>query len=236
MKLLTILCNLYDSSKLCIVATIATLLPIIKNDVPFTSQFASSDWAEKVLRDGEPKESDPAWPDSGASSKEEYAYWVTTICGMACTVMALRFFTNKQYQTISLAKDAYEAGVYKPEDGHISHMHYRVYTQWVTKYGINATVYSRLTITGIRCILSRSGLVIASVNPNIRGYNTANPAKRGGHLVLVTGYDDTAQTITFHNPSGFVVDSSHSNHTLPIAQFQTFFAGRGIGLIHKNPV
>jgi C1A family cysteine protease len=153
---------------------------------------------------------------------------------MACTVMALRFFTNKQYQTISLAKDAYEASVYKPEGGHISHMHYREYAEWVTKYGIKATVYSRLHVTGIRFILSQGGLVMVSVNPNIRGYNTANPAKRGGHLILVTGYDNTTQTITFHNPSGFVSNGSHADHTLPLSQFQTFFAGRGIGFINNS--
>lgn len=234
MKSLAKLYNLYDNGKLHILANTATLPPVIKNDVPFISQFASADWSEKVLRDGDSEESDPAWSDSGATSKKEYVLWVTTICGMACTVMALQFFTNKQYRTISIAKDAYGAGVYKPENEHISHMHYYEYAQWVTKYSIKATVYSRLHITGICYILFRGGLVMVSVNPNIRGYNTADPAKKGGHLVLVTGYNNIEQTITFHNPSGFVSNGSHSSHTLPMAQFQKFFAGRGIGLINNS--
>ena len=49
---------------------------------------------------------------------------------------------------------------------------------------------------------------------------------RGGHLVLVTGHDPVAGTVSFHNPSGHT-DRSRAA-TLPVPVFDGFYAGRGI--------
>ena len=74
---------------------------------------------------------------------------------------------------------------------------------------------------------------MVSVNPNIRGYETAPEKQKGGHLVLVTGYNETDNTIIIHNPSGFVSQNTHANHTLTIDRFRMYFAGRGISLYSK---
>jgi len=207
--------------------------PTVKNEVIFVSQFANPDWAEKILKDGQPKTSDPDWPLSGAESVEEYAKWVTTVCGMACTAMALEYFNKRKYQIIPLAKDALQHAVYQEHSGEISDMRYREFVDWINSYGLSATLYSRLTVSGIMHILSKGGLAIASVNPNIRSYETAPRTQKGGHLVLVTGYDKDKGTITIQNPSGFVSLNTHHNHTLSINDFGKFFAGRGISLINK---
>jgi len=81
--------------------------------VPYTSQFASPEYAEKVLLKNIPASFDPIWLETGATSAEEYVTWVTTICGMACTVMALEYFKQTKHQTISLARDAFSHHVYQ---------------------------------------------------------------------------------------------------------------------------
>lgn len=207
--------------------------PAVANKVVFVSQFANPGWAEKILKDGKPKTSDPDWQQSGAESVGEYEKWVTTICGMACTVMAFEYYGKGKHQTITLAKEALNHGVYQEHSGELSDMRYKEYVDWVSNYGISTTLFSRLTISGIKHILSKGGLAIVSVNPNIRGCKTAPEKQRGGHLVLVTGYNETDNTITIHNPSGFVSQNTHTNHTLTIDRFRTYFAGRGISLYSK---
>ncbi len=220
------LANLWLST----VASIWQLPNEIKNDVPYISQFASPEYAEKILKDRIASDTDLRWQQTGAQSPDEYAKWVLTICGMACTSMALLFFKHRNERIVSLAKDAFENSVYKPHGKELSNMHYAEYAPWIKKYGLKATIYTRMNIQGLQYLLSKGKLVIASVNPNIRGYITADPKQKGGHLVLVTGYDKKANTITFHNPSGFVRLNTQQNHTIPVPAFCQFFAGRGIAL------
>lgn len=202
----------------------------IENNVPYVSQFAHPEYAEKILKEGVDKTTDPNWRNTGAKSVDEYIEWVLTICGMACTVMALKFFSDRKYEIVTLAKDALNHDVYRRDQEEISHMHYKEYTDWITNYGIKAKVYSRLNIRGIQKLLSDKSLVIASVNPNIRGYETVSLKQEGGHLVLITGYDKKENTITLHNPSGFVSNNSQSNQTLSVQDFLRYYAGRGIAL------
>lgn len=218
---------------LLIKASVFPHKPSVHNSVNFVSQFANPEWAEKILKDGLPKTSDPDWQQSGADTAEEYGKWVTTVCGMACTVMALDYFGKGEHKSIMLAKDALEHGVYQEHADELSAMRYREYVSWVARYGLSATLYSRLTVAGIQHILASGGLVIASVNPNMRGYQTAPEAQAGGHLVLVTGYEKEKDTITLENPSGFVSQNTHHNHTMKTSDFKRFFAGRGIALYRE---
>lgn len=109
-------------------------------------------------------------------------------------------------------------------------MHYKEYATWARTHGLKANVYSRLTLGGIRHLLSRGMLVMVSANPNIRGYDTAPRSQKGGHLVLVTGYDRAADSITVNNPSGFASTGTQKGHTIHTDEFRRFFAGRGIAL------
>jgi len=202
----------------------------VENEVPYVSQFAHPEYAEKILKDNVSETSDPDWRKTGAVSVDEYARWVLTTCGMACTAMALRFFNDQPVEVITLAKDALTHDVYKVDGSELSSMHYREYADWVKKYRLKAVVYSRLSIAGIQKLLSSGHLVIVSVNPNVRGFETANNKQKGGHLVLLTGYNKLTKTITLHNPSGFVSNNSQVNQTLSTGDFISHYAGRGISL------
>ena len=201
---------------------------------PYVSQFAHPDYAEKVLKENIRLTSDPRWQDTGAQSPEEYAEWALTICGMACTSMILRYFKNQTDGIVSLARDAQSHGVYKDMNGELSGMQYHTFVDWIQTYGIRSTIYTRLGIHGIQRLLSKGSLVIVSVNPNIRGYQTTSAEQKGGHLVLVTGYDTIAQTVTLHNPSGFASDNTQANHVLAVDQFLRYYAGRGVAVSDSN--
>lgn len=205
--------------------------PVIQNTVPYVSQFAHPEYAEKILKDGVAKTSDPNWKETGAGSADEYAEWVLTMCGMACASMVLKHFNKTNDGIVSLAKDAKQYGVYKQHGTEISNMHYKEFADWINeRYGLTATVYTRLSVSGLQQLLSEGSLIIVSVNPNIRQYDTANTSQRGGHLVLVTGYDMVSNTITLHNPSGFVSENTQENHVVQMSRFLKYYAGRGIAV------
>ncbi len=203
----------------------------VEYDVPYVCQFAIPEHAELSLKKTLNPAQDPHWAQTGARSPERYAEWAFTMCGMASVAMALGYYKNElPPKPAELAEDALKHGVYVADGTAISSMKYKEFAVWVEKYGLRAKVLSRLSIRGIQYALSEKNLVIISVNPNIRGYNTAPTHQKGGHLVLVTGYDTKADTISIHNPSGFVGTDTQINHTIQISKFKEYFAGRGIVL------
>ena len=230
MKLIEKLQSELQNIRLAIGAFFSTQKDRVENDVPYVSQFAHPEYAEKILKDGAEKTSDPSWKDTGAESPEEYAEWVLTMCGMACTSMALQHLKNRKDGIVSLAKNAKAHGVYKEHSGELSSMHYKEFANWITSYGVGAKIYTRLGIRGLQKLLSDGDVVIVSVNPNIREYETASNEQQGGHLVLVTGYNKKENTLTLHNPSGFVSQNTQENHTVPVQKFLKYYAGRGIAL------
>jgi Peptidase_C39 like family len=209
-------------------ARIARILPSIQYDVPYVCQFAVPASAESSLKKELEPVDDTAWKETGAISPERYAQWAFTMCGMASTAMALGYFKDKKEKPAELAEDALQHGVYL-EDAHgISDMRYKQFSKWIEKHGLKARVYSRLSLRGVQYALSNGRLVVISVNPNIRGYETASRTQKGGHLVLATGYDLEKGTVSINNPSGFESMDTQLKHVLPVSEFQKYFAGRGI--------
>lgn len=205
----------------------------VRLNVPYVSQFANPSWAEMVLKDNQPIERDLQWEESGARSIKEYERWVLSICGMACTVMALHFYNKGSFKTILLARDAAKQGVYKKDGDGISSMQYVPFAKWIKKFHLRATIYTHISFRSLCYLLSKQRLVMVSVNPNISGFTSAPATQVGGHLVLITGYNKKDKTITFHNPSGFENDQTQSYHTVSVKEFKIYFSGQGIALKNK---
>jgi uncharacterized protein YvpB len=147
---------------------------------------------------------------------------------MASTSMVLEFLTKSKILPAILAENALLHDVYAKDNGGISDMRYRQYVDWVCNYGLQAKFYTRLSLRGIQHALSKRKLVIVSVNPNIRGFDTAPTSQKGGHLVVVTGYDHNNKTVTINNPSGFTSTNTQHNHKMQLETFFEYYAGRGI--------
>lgn len=208
------------------------LMPIqksVKHNIPYVCQFATPESAEQSLTKKLRALDDPHWAETGASSPQRYEEWAFTMCGMASALMTLKHFNKDPLLKVAeLAEDALKNNVYTQKPTEISNMKYREFARWIKKYNLRASVSTRLSVPGILYALSQGKLAIVSVSPNIRGYNTAPLGQKGGHLVLVTGYDTDAKTITINNPSGFVSSNTQINHTLPFKDFLNYYAGRGI--------
>lgn len=201
----------------------------VANEVPYFCQFGANKSSDLILTKQLELLDDPNWRGSGANNQEAYQKWTLNICGMACTSMILKYFFNQTSLPVPLAEEAVIEGVYEEdENGHMSDMKYIQYVKWISRFGLKGTVLSRLSVQGVLLALSNDSLVMVSVNPNIRGYQTAPASQKGGHLVLVTGYDKTKQTFTINNPSGFVSLGTQAGHVLSFVDFSKYFAGRGI--------
>jgi len=208
--------------------------PKVEYNVPFVCQFAHSDHSELSLKKKLDPKDDKYWFETGAISPERYAEWAFTMCGMASAAMALSHFKNKDIKPVVLAEDALSHNVYhEEEDGTLSSMKYREFAEWIGKYNLKATVLSRLNVRGIQFALTNEKLVMISVNPDIREYETASQTQKGGHLVIVTGYNKDERTIIINNPSGFVSNNTQIGHTISLKVFNKYYAGRGIILDSK---
>ncbi|WP_257002303.1 C39 family peptidase [Streptomyces sp. WZ.A104] len=169
---------------------------------------------------------DPAWAESGTSSREEYARWAGHLCGMTCLRMALGAESPSLFE---LRNGALKYGACTEDvDGVIRGLVYAPFAEYVGEvYGCEATVHRHLDVDGIPALLDAGRTVLASVHYGIRHPERPAPG-RGGHLVLVTARTADGTGVHFHNPSG--TDAGTRAAVLPLAEFERFFAGRGVSL------
>lgn len=207
-----------------------TYIPnVVGYDVPYISQFARPEDVENIIRGKMATIDDPYWGLTGANSSEEYVLWARAMCGMASTAMIIGYyFKDKEVKLLDLSRDALAHGVYRNEFGTISNMQYGEFAKWIQKYNLRAEVYSRLSIRGIKLALANKKLPLVSVNPNIRGYVTSSPDRKGGHLVLITGYNSLRHVLILNNPSGFTSLKTQMRHEITEKEFRKYYAGRGI--------
>jgi len=196
--------------------------------IPFFSQWESAQLVEDIVKGKIWASSDPKWKNSGAESTEEYIYWSWNICGMACLKMILADKFDKEYKLIELAKSCESYGGYRRNGNKIEGLFYKPFSVFLKQdYGLKARVWGWfLTIGRIRKEIEKGNYVMASVNAHIRDLGK-EPMFKGGHLVLVTGYDRESHVLYLHNPSGFW-KQSQQNFEITENDFRKYFAGRGI--------
>ncbi len=201
----------------------------LHKNVPYFSQWESPELNQSILEHTIDTQSDPNWKKSGASSKEEYAMWSWNACGMACTKMILAHQTGEVIPIVPLAKKCAEYGGYTFPLETSNGLVYKPYSQFMTKeFHIKAVPVAPLLLKEMCMYLSQGSYVIASVNAMIRDPRSVPPNK-GGHLILMLGYDVDKQQVYFHNPSGTKRDNQ-AYAAVSFKDFKKFFSGRGIVL------
>lgn len=200
--------------------------------IPYFSQWETPDMTLAVVAEGAQTAllNDPLWVSSGASDVEQYARWAGNACGMACLKMILAARTGEILPIVPLALQCKDYGGYVVEpEGGIKGLIYAPFVQFVKeRFALNAKVVTGISSRDIPDILRQAEFFIASVHHTIRWPDTEPPSK-GGHLVLVTAAGGDA--IRFHNPSGHDA-AARENAELAPAEFDRFFAGRGIAICH----
>ena len=200
----------------------------IKRTIPYFSQFASADLAEKIVTGKMQAKDDPNWKESGAHTAQEYALWSRNMCGMACLKMILAYLGTSEVRLVQLAKACMQYGGYVITGEKIDGLFYEPFCRYVKKrWALSAMIAPVLTMRRIRYEIGLGNFVIVSVHPGIRNQQKKKDEKNGGHLVLLTGFDLQKHTLYLHNPSGFT-KLSQEHFEISEVDFLRFFAGRGI--------
>lgn len=195
--------------------------------VPYFSQWESPELVEKILTGQLSSIDDPNWKRSGARTKDEYAAWSASGCGMACTKMLVSHWLGREVPLVELGKKCAEYGGYTlPVEDSIGLVYGPYETFAEEELGLNAQAVVPLLIREIIEDVAAGRFVIASVSPRIR-HVADRPKKKGGHLVLILGYDLNKGLLYFHNPSGFVKETQQYA-SISLRDFKKFFGARGI--------
>ncbi len=199
----------------------------MQENVPYFCQWESRDLAKSILEKKISTDDDPNWKKSGAKTKKEYHDWSWSGCGMACTKMVLMHRTGKAVPLVELGKKCTKYGGYTmPLETSIGLL-YKPYVTFVDKqFGWKARIVQGVTFQELMHELGQGNYVIAGVDPQIR-YPESRPKAKGGHLVLMVGYNKTKQEFYLHNPSG-ISKETQEYATVKFNDFKKFFSGRGI--------
>jgi len=198
----------------------------IHKNVPYFAQWESRELVEDIITCKIKAEYDPRWEESGAENKAEYSLWSWNGCGMACLRMIVGTTNHKILPQVKLAKQCLEQGVYRQPLELSPGLFYKPFVAFIEKrFGWKGKAVATLTSSEIRHTLSQGGYVIASVTPEIR-HPHKKPLQKGGHLVLMLGYDNNKKMFYLHNPSGF--KDTQEYFKISYKDFSKFSSNKGI--------
>ena len=200
-----------------------------RTQIPYRSQYASPALAGELQSGRRAYEDDPRWREFGARTPAEYRRWARCGCGMACLQMILAARGESQIAPIAeLGRRAIPFGAYEAEPpagfGPLIYAGFVAFAD--AQFGLRARVAAPLSLDELAAAASGDEVVIASVSAEIRAL-APDPARRGGHLVLVHDFADGR--VRFHDPAGDTPASS-AGVWLDLAEFARFYAGRGIAV------
>lgn len=147
--------------------------------VPYYSQWESPHLVAHFIAGTIRPADDPAWAASGASTPEEYEFWSTRVCGLACLKMILRSRNQPVPATMRLVEQAVEWKAFIRDGDAVAGLIYRPFADWVRHdYGITARVEPELSLAGLSSAASPETPVMASVHSSIRWSQRTPPATR----------------------------------------------------------
>jgi hypothetical protein len=206
----------------------AVALP--RTEIPYRSQFASPELAGEIAAGRITLEQDPRWREAGALERQEYVRWARCGCGMACLQMILEARGEPVPPLAELGRRAVEYGGYeaRPPRG-FGPLIYAGFVEFVAaEFGLAARVAAPLPLAELLRAVAADEVVLASVGVEIRTL-APEPARRGGHLVLVIDCSADGSRVCFHDPSGDRPQSARAVW-LERETFARFYAERGIAV------
>ena len=201
-----------------------------RTEIPYRSQYASPELAGEIAAGRVTLEQDPRWREAGARDPQEYVRWARCGCGMACLQMILEAHGAPAPALVELGRRAIAYGGYeeRPPRG-FGPLIYAGFVEFAAaEFGMAARVAAPLALDELFGAVAGDEVVLASVSAEIRT-PAAEPARRGGHLVLVIDCSADARRLCFHDPAGDRSDNGRAVW-LERERFARFYAERGIAV------
>jgi hypothetical protein len=197
----------------------------VQLNIPYFSSWESPELVRDLIARKIEAKNDPKWRNSGAENAQEYDHWSWNVCGITCFRMILAAEEKPAPKMMDLVRIAVENKCLDTDKG----LYYKPFCVMAKKiYAIDAHFTESLTLERIRREVRKGNYVIASVHGTIREESLDfDPPKKGGHLVLITGFDQTTKMIQFHDPSGYF-NSTQQYREVSESDFLRFASGRGL--------
>ena len=203
--------------------------------ISYCSQYASPELIYAYSHENFDRRQDPRWREFGSQDIEEYCFWCSRSCAIVCLKMCIETLVRPQQppSIFELVQQGLAAGGYiiRNERGYFVDFGwiYQPVVNVGASYGLKGQVYKTLSIEDICSLLLKGALVIASVSDEIGERNDTPITHKGGHLVLVHGFEwanGECQTLLLHNTSGRFPELQEGA-VIPYDRFAAAFAGRG---------
>lgn len=204
-------------------------------EIPYSTQYASPELIYSYRHERFDGRQDPRWREFGTDDIEEYCFWCSRSCAIACLKMCIETLAKPEQplSMIELIRQGLAAGgyIFRKEQGKLVNPGW-IYQPLINvglSYGIKGQIYKTLSIEDICSLLLTGALVIASVSNEIGERDDTPITRKGGHVVLVHGFewsDQGCQALLLHNPSGSFPELQE-NAVVPYDRFAAAFAGRG---------
>ena len=205
-------------------------MALARTEIPYRSQYASPELAGEIAAGRVTLEQDPRWREAGARDRQEYVRWARCGCGMACLQMILEARGGPVPPLAELGRRAVAYGGYeaRPPRGFGPLIYAGFVELAAAEFGLSARVAAPLALDQLLRAVAADEVVLASVSVEIRAL-AAEPARRGGHLVLVIDCSADARRLCFHDPAGDRPDNTRAVW-LERERFARFYAERGIAV------
>ncbi len=175
--------------------------------VPYYGQLASPELARAIFDDSLDPACDPRWPETGANTPQDYAYWAPRMCGMACLKMVAEAFDGPtmkimEWLALGLRQNGYIIGTDQNGASEELGWDHRVLANLLEETGISAKACPG-DLDDVISVLNHQGLVIASVTYELGQVGPLT--RRNGHLVVITGIElceGKPVAVFINNPSG----------------------------------
>ncbi len=193
--------------------------------VPYYSQWAAPAHARRIVEEQADPCDDPGWTASGFDDPDDYRFWARRICGLACLKSILHYRNLGTPSHAALLGAAVASGSYiRHADGRVDGLLYAPFARWVgAQFDLEVEVLGRHSTDELLSHIGADAMVIASVSAEIR-HPTRTNLRQGGHLILVTGAEDTG--VWIHNPSG--ATGTQADAFVELGDFRRSFACRGM--------
>ncbi len=159
---------------------------------------------------------------------------IDSSCGLVCLKMVLSDKFQNSYSIVDLVSKAIDHGCYTLLDNkRLSDLPYIPFSKFIKdEFNLDSEVCKILSFRRIKYEVSKGNYVIASVHWDIKDKENI-PLRKGGHLVLITGYSEKKKCFYINNPSGYE-GISRVNYEIEYSKFEKFFAGRGIVIDNRG--